>query len=164
MSLAMVWIYSFLFFILGCTHFNSDSVDESSKGIPKKVFLAPFDQVWRAVQIVMLPYPALLNSPDEGIYETDYVKGDQVWVAPHKQKKSNVGHRYKIYVFVAKGKLQDQDAIKVSVKKSEEKVIDIISNPKPIESDGLEELEILYRIKRELIIDRSLKAVKKIKE
>lgn len=133
-----------------------DSDPDHPKGLLRKVFTAPFDRVWRAVQLAMIDYPQFLNSPDEGLLETETIMGDTVWVAPHKTKKSLSGVRYRIYVHVTKGNLHGQVATKVAVRKEEELHTDFFAEPRAMQSDGLEELAILYRIERELKIDEEL--------
>jgi len=108
----------------------------------------------------MVDYPSLLNSSDEGIVETDFVQGQDIWIPPHLQGASTAGHRYKLFVYVTKGALQGKPSIKVSVRKEEQVLVDFFSTPQPVTSDGLEEQVILYRIKRELQIDGALRKMK----
>jgi hypothetical protein len=57
----------------------------------------------------------------------------------------------------AKGKTEGRESTRVTIDKRMEILRDFFSEPETIESDGLEEKMIFYRIERELIIQDALK-------
>ena len=61
-----------------------------------------------------------------------------------------------------KGALEARQATKVTIVKETQLQVDFFSDPRSLPSDGLEEKSILYRIGREIQVERALaKAQKK---
>ena len=54
-----------------------------------------------------------------------------------------------------------KEAVKVTVAKDVELKTDFFSDPKRLESDGLEEKVILYRIEKEISVERALQRAQK---
>ena len=125
-------------------------------GPRQKVYYFEFDKVWRATQIALQHYPMRINNMDKGILETEILKGGQAWNPPHNPGQIRGGKRYHLKLRVVKGKVQGRSAIKVVIKKDIEHQSDFFADTKKLPSDGLEERVLLYRIKRELEIDRAL--------
>lgn len=142
--------------LVGCatTHTQSGAPDSSFK----KVYPYAYDQVWRAAQLSIVRYPTLINNMESGVLETDYIKGDSMWVSPGTSKSSNLGRRYRIRLQIFKGSnSQNQPGVLVSVKKTVELTRDFFSETEDVRSDGNEEATILYRIERELAIEKALR-------
>ena len=122
----------------------------------QKVFFASYDNVWRAAHNV-LKYPIAQENEDTGIVETEYIKGLDGWLAPGEQRPPSSGIRYKLILTFAKGKTEGRESTRVTVDKKMEILRDFFSEPEYIETDGLEERIIFYRIERELVINEALK-------
>ena len=122
----------------------------------QKVYFANYDQVWRAAHAV-LKYPIAQENQDTGIIETEYIKGLDGWLPPNEQRPPSSGIRYKLILTFAKGKTEGRESTRVTIDKKMEILRDFFSEPEPIESDGLEEKILFYRIERELIINEALK-------
>jgi hypothetical protein len=122
----------------------------------QKVFYATYDQVWRAAQL-SLKYPMAINNMDNGILETEYINAIEGFQPPDQTTVPSSGIRYKISLTIAKGKTEGKEAIRVTVNKYLERKKDFFSEPETLESDGLEERVLLYRIDRELAIDEGLR-------
>jgi len=123
----------------------------------QKVYLGSYDQVWRAAQL-SLKYPIAVNNMDHGTIETEVVDATEGFVAPGSAGKKPVdGITYKINLFLTKGKVKGKESVRVSVKKIIERKKDFFAEDEKIESDGIEENIILYRISRELLIDEAIK-------
>lgn len=163
----MRWIFnlSLLFSALSlsaCALFEERGGPPSFYGPREQVFYASFEEVWRAVNLVLQPYPLRISNMDQGTLETDNIRGYKVWGPPHKSDTASNGESYRMTVRVVKGALEKRQATKVTVLKDIETQVDFFSEPKAIASDGLEEKMILYRISREIQVERALaKAQKK---
>lgn len=94
---------------------------------------------------------------DNGVLETDWIRGPDGFTAPSVQKDPSSGVRYKMTLSLVKGKLDNKESVRVTIVKKMEKQRDFFSEPESIESDGLEEKVIFYRIERELLIEEAIK-------
>lgn len=122
----------------------------------QKIFFYSYDSVWRAAQLA-LKYPISVNNMDNGILETDWVRGIDGFVPPHLGKDPSPGVRYKIQLSLVKGKVDRRESVRVTIIKKIEKQRDFFSEPEPLETDGLEEKVLFYRMERELVIEEALK-------
>lgn len=151
----------FLVTLSGCTLFdrgpdlNTGLANRASK---QRIFFANYDQVWRAVHTA-LKYTIASENPDTGLIETEFIKTMDGWVPPGEKRNLSSGARYKLVIVLAKGKTEGRDSTRVTIEKRGELLKDFFSEPKPVESDGLEESVLFYRIERELIISEALKKV-----
>lgn len=138
-----------------CAH--SDKKVEPGVPLPvEEVFFADPETVDRAIAQVMVKYPQKIANLEAGLLETDYIKGDARFKPAHKDVKYGSGYRYKIIVRTVRGKNAGKPAVKVQVLKQVEQQRDFFADPERLKSDGLEEKAILYRIDREIKIDRAL--------
>lgn len=158
----------FLIFISACALFQKDDKDIVAN-IPKppyqRIYDAEYERVWRAVQVTLANYPIAINNMDAGILETEYVRADKGWLSPESPPVPPGGRKYKINVQVARGFAEEEHRPVIRVRVTKELVTqrDYFSDTSPLTSDGLEELSLLYRIERELEVDKGLdKAYKRI--
>lgn len=152
-----------LVILTGCTLFGCSLFDKKPSAHARmaqinkqKVYFANYDQVWRAAHAV-LKYPIAQENQDTGIIETEYIKGLDGWLPPNEQRPPSSGIRYKLILTFAKGKTEGRESTRVTIDKKMEILRDFFSEPEPIESDGLEEKILFYRIEREIIINEALK-------
>lgn len=122
----------------------------------QKLFFASYDNVWRAAHAV-LKYPIAQDNQDTGIIETEYIKGLDGWLPPTESSPPSSGVRYKLTLTFAHGKAEGRESTRVTIEKRMEILRDFFSEPEPLESNGLEEKIIFYRIERELLINEALK-------
>lgn len=134
----------------------TDSIDPIKKASQQKIFFAPFDTVWRAAHTV-LKYTIATENPDTGIIETEYIKGVDGWLSPEQKKAPSAGMRYRIIMILAKGKTDGRESTRVTIEKRIEVLRDFFSEAATLESDGLEESVLFYRLERELVINEALK-------
>jgi hypothetical protein len=167
MSRATLWIFSlFLLSLPGCALFEERRGPNSFFGPREQVYYASFDEVWGALNRSLQLYPLRVSNQDQGIVETDVIRGNRVWTPPHKpERSSNSGEQYRLIVRVIKGNLERRAATKVTVVKETQVQQDFFSDPRAVASDGLEEKALLYRVAREVQIERALnRAQKRINE
>lgn len=125
------------------------------KASHQKIFLAPYDQVWKVAHTA-LKYTIASENQDFGTIETDFVKSVDGWVPPYKKKPDYPGARYKLLFTFAKGETKNRESTRVTIEKKIEVFRNIISDTQTVASDGSEEKAIFYRMERELIIARAI--------
>lgn len=104
----------------------------------------------------MIRYPQKVDNTEAGIFETDFIRGEARFKAPHKPVAYSPGFRYRLLVRLVRGRAEDRPAIKVQITKKSEVIRDFFSDADSLKSDGLEEQVILYRIGRELQLARAI--------
>lgn len=144
----------------GCALFQETPKPLTSLSPQEKVFRYSFDQVWLATQRAIQQYPMRVNNMDLKILETDYISSDKYWNPPHLDKLT-AGDEYQLKIRVISGEINGEPAHKVSVLKDIVRKKDFFSETKKIPSNGFEERAILYRINRELVIERALERTQK---
>lgn len=144
---------------LGCGLF-SKSTDQTAEVIRQsthqKVFFATYENVWRAAHTV-IRYPIASENQDTGLLETEYIKAADGFLPPDRLRPPSSGIRYKINLIFARGKTDGRESTRVTIEKKIERQKDFFSEIEPIESDGLEEKVIFYRMERELVILETLR-------
>ncbi len=121
----------------------------------QRIFLAPYDKVWRAAHTA-LKYTIASENQDFGTIETDFVKAVDGWIPPYKERPDYPGARYKLTFTFAKGETKGKESTRVTIEKRIEAFRNIISDSHKIDSDGTEEKAIFYRMERELVIARAI--------
>lgn len=148
-------LLSLSFLAGGCATKNEKPEEVIKKQTKQKIFLSPYDEVWRAAHSV-LKYPIVNENQDTGLIETDFIKSQDGFSAPDAPPSSS-GLRYKIVMIFAKGKSQGQESVRVTIDKKIEKLRDFFSDAENLTSDGMEERVLFYRIERELLISKGLR-------
>jgi hypothetical protein len=152
------WIFTLsLTLLTACASTQAPGVVESAEP-QEKIFKDGYDDVWRALQLAMATYPIKVNNQDSGVLETEPIRGDAAWVSPGQKNGPIGGFRYRIIVRVVRGRTENnRSAVKVTILKQGEIQRDFFSSYEKLPSDGLEELSIMYRIERELNIERMIR-------
>ncbi len=147
-------------FLLSCSLFDKrpSAHTQMAQITKQKVFFASYDSVWRAAHSV-IKYPIAAENQDTGIIETEFIKGLDGWIAPDQEKAPSTGIRYKLILTFAKGTAEGRESTRVTIDKKIQILRDFFSEPELVDSDGLEEKIIFYRIERELVISEALKRV-----
>ena len=143
----------------GCTTATEKLERRLKVGEPvSEVYPAKYEEVEVALKQAMVHYPQRVDNTEAGIFETDFVKGEARFKAPHKlDQEFSSGYRYRIIVRLVRGNNKDgRNLVKVVVLKQTELARDFFATTETMPSDGLEERVILYRIGRELRIARAL--------
>jgi hypothetical protein len=148
---------------LGCSSANvePERIDIKSPGPKTRIYQSPFANVWKSCLIVLGKYPLKSYDEEAGVIETDYIRGEDVWIAPHRKKYVSGGFRYKLSLRIIKGKSNNKPVTKVVIVKQPELQKDFFSDSEKTQSDGLEELSILYRVERELALDQALAKIQR---
>lgn len=152
-------LFSLSLTLSGCSLFEKqpDSIDQIiQKASNQKIFFANYDLVWKAAHTT-IKYTIASENQDFGVIETDYVKSVDGWLPPDKTKPDFKSARYKLIFTFAKGKTDNRDSTRITIEKKIEVFKDFISETQIIQSDGLEEMALFYRIEREIIIAQALR-------
>ncbi len=148
--------------ISGCASWTAPPKKDFSAPPFEKVFKESFETVWKAVQITMSKYPMKLSDMDSGVYETQPIRGDKAWVSPNSPPVPPGGQRHKISIKILRGRDSlGLDATQVTILKQAELQRDFFSDYEKQGSDGLEEKSLMYRIEREIQIERSLRRIRR---
>lgn len=139
-----------------CSTVTTNSQKQIRKNSFQKVYFASYDNVWRAAQL-SLKYPLAQNNMDHGILETEWIKGFDGFKPPHQKLKDLSGVKYKITLTLVKGGIEEKGAVRVNINKQIEKNKNFFAESEQVQTDGLEEKVIFYRIERELLIEDALK-------
>ena len=117
----------------------------------QKVFTEKIEDLWQIVEVVMSDYPVKLNDMDKRIFETSFTSGKKMWKEPQPEK-SYIGYSTKIIIRLLKSK--KREAYKMIIKKVIRQKPNFFDDYKYIDSDGIEEKVILYRVNREFKIKK----------
>ena len=140
-----------IFVLMSCT-----TLEETKKLETSQAYQYPFNQVWRAAQIALQKYPIKVNDITKGQLTTDIVELDTLWNSPEQKKnRARTGFSYQLYLRVLKDR---STTTRVVVFKKIQRRQDFFSGSQNIESNGQEESALLYRIRRELEVDKAIDA------
>ncbi len=140
--------------ISGCASVDAPTLRYGPRSL---VLQASYDEVWQAVQKALANYPIQVNNVDSGTIVTDSLKGSSIWAPPFDEKLKYHDFKYVLKVQVIRGKISGLDSCQIFVTKTSTARPDFFSGPVKLPSDGFEEGAILYRIERQVAIQRSLK-------
>lgn len=119
----------------------------------ERVYRSTFEEVWRAVQQAIIAYPLKVNNMDVGQIQTTPIRGNAQYKAPAPLASSSGGHRYTLTINVIK---ESPKVTKVTIVKDMVVHRDFISRPENLISEGYEENVLLYRVGREIDIEKAL--------
>lgn len=144
-----IYILGFLILsALGCV-----SIQPNRPPLKETVFKGSMEKVWMAAEKVLADYPISESNVDSGVLKTDYIRGPNCWHAPTYTEKYTSGVRCSLQLQILK---ISGNAVRIRITKSLQLVKDFVSEPEDLPSDGLEEMNILYRIDRELTIAQEI--------
>lgn len=157
-QLRFLILFSSALLLTSCALF--DTVERPSVIEPlEDTYNAPFENVWRATQLALAKYPLRVNNIDIGVIETEFIRGPKAWHDPDLKKGTSGGRSYRLKVRLIRGKNSFGSATKVSIYKEIKYQKNFFSNAKVLPSSGLEELTLLYRIDRELLVEKTIERV-----
>ncbi len=147
---------SLLFFTIALSLFASCSSKPKNPGVIEyaRTFKAPYETVWRATQQALLNYPMNINNMDTGQLQTLYITGKHRYQAPHLEKTVlPSGYQYRLNINILRGKRSARVILAKEVRLQK----NFFAEPQELTTDGFEEKALLYRIKREVLIEKLLK-------
>ena len=123
-------------------------------GPVSKVVRADYQKIWRAVMLTLEDYPIETENNEKGYLKTEPILENTIWKLPFPLKKAE--GKYTLDIRLIKGQSGDEPVVKVQIFKKIKVQKGFISEPEIIPSSGLEEKAILYRILRELEIEKAI--------
>lgn len=147
---SLILVKTLLIFNFGCQAIDKTKTEPPPKS--ETVIFAPYDKVWRASQLALSKYPLSVSNMDAGKIITGPIEGALIWQPVH-QSFDTQGLQAKIQLQLTRGKVNGKEAIKIEVNKKLVRKLDFFSGNKEIPTEAYEEESLLYRIKRELIIE-----------
>ncbi|MCX7675703.1 MAG: hypothetical protein N2Z70_07735 [Bdellovibrionaceae bacterium] len=146
-----------------CAHWGETPLSRAEKSLKQntyqRIFVAPYDKVWRACTL-SLPYPLAMSNSEEGLLETEWmdsVDGFQ----PFHRKDKDLETQFRIRVLMAQGKSQGKPSVRVTIVKEVRYRPNFFNSSRPAVSDGIEEEVIFYRMARELAIEKAIQKMSK---
>lgn len=148
-----------------CSCASSPSSQSQSSEPKENLFFSPFEKVWQAANSALQNWAEqkyrFMSNLDEGIIETNFIGEGDAWHPPFRERSELSGRRYKIRIQLVRGNYGDREAVKVIVSKQAYLKRNFFSEMENETSDGMEEIAILYRIGRELLIQKALERLRK---
>jgi len=124
-----------------------------------KAFRSKYDSVWKGALIALSKYPLEKNDKSSGEILTTTIENDQVFKPYNRTLRSN--EHYKLIINLEKRKLKGQNIVIVKIEKKPTLKGDFMNDDRELESDGIEESVLLYRISREVSIDKAVEKIYK---
>lgn len=147
---SLLFLSTLTFLLLAC----SSTPKQNAPNEFSRTFKTPYETVWRATQQALLNYPMNINNMDTGNLQTLFITGKHRYLPPHlKNTVLPSGYQYRININIIKS----QTRSKVIISKEARLQKDFFSDPQELMTDGFEEKAILYRIRREILIENMLK-------
>lgn len=121
-----------------------------------KVFYTDYDKVWKALMLTMESYSVEEEDQEKGFLRTARRGGNKLWTPPFPEERSSSGTQADvIFVYLTRGQNEDDvPGVRVSVLKKSFVRKGFLTEAERIPSHGLEEKVILYRILREIEIEK----------
>ena len=141
----MKWIFGtyFVFCMISCTTIHS-KLNHSS------VFYTSYNTAWESTLHTLEQYPIAKEDFDSGRIETKLITKYRIWSPPPGSTPYQDNRSYKLQVFLEKA--EQGQSVKVHIIKQEFINRDFIQRNISIDSTGLEEEMLLYRIGRRIYL------------
>ncbi len=122
----------------------------------QRLFKASFDSVWKALQLSLQNYPILVNNYDKGLLKTDFLAPDEAWSSDTQKDQFKSSAKYQLIVTAVKSAPGPNQTVRLKVKKLIFNQKDFFSGVSKTTGNGYEETVILYRIHRELQLEKKI--------
>lgn len=129
----------------------------SSAEVYTRAFAAKRETVWKGILIALSKYPLDKNSQESGEITTSKIPDGEIF-KPHNYK-ANLNLEYQLFINLEKRRYKGKKIIFVRIEKKSVEKGDFIKQAQEIKSDGIEEQVILYRVAREVKIDRHVEKI-----
>ncbi len=151
-----------LIWVMGCSSFSPPKAEsENHREAINKTFPNQYGKVFKAARAALSKYRLSVNDYESGVLQTNYILRESVWLPPHEKQKNKNRLRNQIKIVVLKGRSRKhKNVTQVTIHKDISQKKNFFEPLVPIPSDGLEELSLLYRIERELDIERKINRLK----
>lgn len=155
-----------LFFLSACANYEKFRQVTEELEIPSKIYKADFNQTWQAVIQVMRKYDIAQQNQEAGFIKTRWADNTlEVNFSDSFGSSDAVkAAKFKLVVNVVKGFRASREVTKVTVYKRQLMEQDFLQGWKEVNTDGITEKTLLYRIERLIATDNKLKEIDKARE
>ena len=101
-------------------------------------------------------YPIEVENNEKGYLQTESLKSGTVWKPPFDRSESLGASKYSIHIKLVRGRMDSLPVVKVLVLKKVFVQKGFMSAPQREPSSGLEEKNLLYRMLREISIEKAI--------
>lgn len=126
----------------------------SSAEVYTRAFGAKKESVWKGVLIALSKYPLDKNSQESGEITTSKIPDGEIFRPHNHQVNHNL--EYQLFINLENRRYKGRKITLVKIEKKSILKGDFIKKEKEVESDGVEEQVLLYRMAREIKIDRKV--------
>ena len=145
-------------FLMGCASSTPYNVNKAPSFL-ERVVKGKYEDVFQAAQVSLANYPIAVNDIEAGILKTGIITNEQMWHPPFLDKRTLFGHRYTISIQILR--VKGREAVQVTIIKRMEHRKNFFEGYQEVKTNGLEEIALFYRIRRELLIQKNLNAPQK---
>lgn len=133
--------------------------------VPTEIIEGNYPAVWQAA-LKVLNFPMIIKDEDTGIIKTDWVDNTREVNFSDSFGSSDAikGARYKLIVNLVAGNMGNKEFTKIRILRRQFIEHDFLQGWKEIPTDGILEKTLLYRIKRLVQIDTTLKELERKKQ
>ncbi len=142
-------------YLAGCTSHHSQRVYDAEKAsFLQRAIKGKYEQVFHAAQLSLANYPIAVSDMEAGILRTGIIKNEQMWLPPFLNKQALFGHRYTVSIQLLK--IKGKEAVQVTIVKDMEHKRSFFEEYQKVKTDGLEEIALFYRMRRELLLQKKI--------
>ena len=131
---------------------------------PAQIYEADKEAAWKALVQVFKPYPKKTLDAENGIIETERLRGRALFRPPQAVPGQLSGRFFYTLRAVLREKEDEPDMSRAQIRKTVSRQKDFFSEPEVLPSDLFEEEALLYRIDRELQIKHLVDKIYKKEE
>jgi hypothetical protein len=155
-----------LLILSGCASYEKFRQVTEELDIPARVFKADYNQTWQAVISVMRKYDIAQQNQEAGFIKSRWMDNTlEVNFADSFGSNDAIkAAKFKVVLNVVKGYRTGREVTKVTIYKRQLLEQDFLHGWKEVNTDGILEKSLLYRIERLLAIDNKLKEIDKARE
>jgi hypothetical protein len=142
----------------GCAKAYLKSIGGDTIQVLEKIYLTDFDTAWQSVLEALKHNQLDISNRDSGFIQTKWVDN-----TAERNFADTIGNtdvylkaQYRFQISVSKGFYNGRPSVKVSVQREQLIQKDVLEGWAPLESDGIEENTLLYRIGRLILIRMKL--------
>lgn len=156
----------FLLLFSSCASYEKFKQITEELEIPSKIYRADFVQTWTAVLQVMKKYDIAYKNQESGKIKTRWMDNtlEVNFTDSFGSNDAVKAAEFKLMVNVAEGLSYGRRVTKVTIYKRQRIEQDFLQGWREVNTDGILEKTILYRISKLIEIDNEIKKIDKLRE
>ena len=161
-----LFIFGFLLlFFGGCMSAYKKSLGGDTKKAYSKVFFSDFNLVWQSTLEALKSFPLDISNRESGYIQTRFIDNtsQKNFIDTFGVGQLYLKSRFRFRVSVAKSIYKKKRVIKVNIIKEQLIKEDVLEGWREVETDGLEENTLLYRVERLVKIQSKINDLEKVR-